>query len=193
MDLPEFARYVTEHRLVGAPVGAGEADPSGGGAGPASTRRSRASSAGDSARVRGTGEARRTVGILPCPLAYQEVLVERARSAAAAEAGAPSALESAADEELEQAAALFYRFDLAGKGALSWEEFQRVLMHLEGRRGARPRGTVRKSGIVTSMRKLFTEADLDGDGELDFNEYLCIQRHTLMRVPEDSPLYRYPP
>ena len=74
----------------------------------------------------------------------------RARSAAGAEkGGAPGALESAADEELEQAAALFFRFDLAAKGALNWEEFQRVLMHLEERRGARPRGTVRKSGIVT--------------------------------------------
>ena len=31
----------------------------------------------------------------------------------------------------EQTAALFYRFDLAAKGALTWDEFQRVLMHLE--------------------------------------------------------------
>jgi len=89
----------------------------------------------------------------------------------------------------EQTAALFYRFDLAAKGSLTWEEFQRVLMHLEERRGARPRGAVRKSGNVTSMRKLFTEADLDADGELDFNEFLLIQRHTLLRVPEDSPFY----
>ena len=39
------------------------------------------------------------------------------------------------------------------------------------------------------MRRLFAQADLDGDDELDFNEFLCIQRHALMRVPEDSPFY----
>ena len=33
------------------------------------------------------------------------------------------------------------------------------------------------------------QADLDGDGELDFNEFLCIQRHALMRVPNDSPFF----
>ena len=101
----------------------------------------------------------------------------------------------AADEEFEQAAALFHRFDLGRKGSLNWEEFQRVLMHLEeGRRGVRQRGEVRRSGRIASLRKIFAEADLDGDGELDFNEFLRIQRHKLMRgdsVPEES-IY-YPP
>ena len=101
---------MTEHGLVGAPLPAADADGSGGSGGsgggsgggtPAGTRPSSASGAGAHSN---RAPARRTVGMLPCPLEYQATLVERARSAAAAEAGgAPSALEAAADEELEQA------------------------------------------------------------------------------------------
>ena len=36
------------------------------------------------------------------------------------------------------------------------------------------------------MRRLFVQADLDGDGELDFNEFVRIQRNRLKRVAEDS-------
>ena len=112
---------MTEHGLVGAPLPAADADGSGGSGGgsgggtPAGTRPSSASGAGaHSSRA----PARRTVGMLPCPLEYQATLVERARSAAAAEAGgAPSALEAAADEELEQACNPLYAPEAATLGA----------------------------------------------------------------------------
>jgi len=37
------------------------------------------------------------------------------------------------------------------------------------------------------------QADLDGDGELDFNEFLCIQRHALMSVPTRDDVAEFPP
>ena len=129
--------------------------------------------------------ARRTVSMLPCPLDYQQRLIERARSASLGR----NYVHEAADEELEQATAFFYRFDLHGRGALTWEEFQRLVMHLEERRGPRVKGAVKASERVSSLRRLFAEGDLDHDGELDLNEYLRIQRHRLARVTEDSAYY----
>ena len=98
---------------------------------------------------------------------YARLLIDRASSAADA-----SVIGDADEADLEQAAALFAKFDARRTGRLNFNQFQQLLRDAEENRGMR---TGARLDSVQGMKALFGAVDLNGDGRIDFNELLSWQ------------------
>ena len=76
-----------------------------------------------------------------------------------------AAVTDATDDELEQAANCFSLFDANRDGELSLAEFTELLRHVHAAEGE-------ADVAAAQVQRIFGQADLNGDGSLDFNEFL---------------------
>ena len=104
---------------------------------------------------------------------YFDTLIEQCASPFTG-AGDDDAISSSSDEELEQMALLFCKFDRDGDGLLNSDEFAAVVELVVGQTG--------QQFTHEHVVRCFHDCDVDASGAVDFNELLRYRRQGALRA-----------